>query len=122
MKIDALNRVFAQKSRVKLYVLAEDLCFSGYVSNPRAAGDGLLVGVGPSARYSFEARELLAEPIDSGTMYLSTDCKLTRRIQTHRRHLKDKGVPEQYLSQAWLCSGTPHTTLNAHRIAAPLCD
>ncbi len=101
MKIDTLRRVFEQKSRVKLYVLAEDFCLCGYVSNPRAAGDGLLVDVGPSVRYSLEERELIAESIDSGTMYLSTNCKLTRRIQTHRRHLKDKGVPEQYLRQAW---------------------
>ena len=101
VNIDTLKRVLAQKLRVKLYVLAEDFSICGYVSNPRAAGDGLLVDVGPSVRYSFEARELLAELIDSGTMYLSTDCKLTRRIQTHRRHLKDKGVSEQYLSQAW---------------------
>lgn len=101
VNIDTLRRVFAQTSRVKLYVLAEDFSLCGYVSNPQASGDGLLVDVGPSVRYSFEARELLAEPINSGTMYLSTDCKLTRRIQTHRRHLKDKGVPEQYLSQVW---------------------
>ncbi len=101
VNIETLTRVFAQKSRVKLYVLAKDFSLCGYVSNPRAAADGLLVDVGPSVRYSFEARELLAEPLDSETMYLSTNCKLTRRIQTHRRHLKDKGVPEQYLSQAW---------------------
>ncbi len=101
MNIDTLRRVFARNSRVKLYVLAEDFSLCGYVSNPRVVGDGLLVDVGPSVRYSFEAHELIAGSIDSGTMYLSTNCKLTRRIQTHRRHLNDKGVPEQYLSQAW---------------------
>ena len=100
MKIDTLRLLFTRRARVKLFVVADAFCLCGYASNPRPTEEGMLVDIGCSVRVSFGSQELIDEPESSGTLLLDARCKVTRRIQTHRRHLHGRAVCEDYLARA----------------------
>jgi hypothetical protein len=100
VKLDTLHRLFARQARVKLFVVADGFCLCGYASNPRVTEGGMLVDIGASVRLAFGSRELIAEPVASGTLLLDDRCRVTRRIQTHRRHLEGRGVSEEYVARA----------------------
>jgi hypothetical protein len=100
MKLDTIQRVFKRQPRVKLFVVTENFCLCGYATKPRATDQGLLVQIGPSVRFSFVSKQLRREARASGTLHLTATCKVTRRIETHRRHLEDLGVPGDYVNQA----------------------
>ena len=100
MKIEKVQALFKQQTRVKLFFLTSGFCLCGYASNPRATEKGLLIDLGPSVRFSFASQEIIKEPVTSGTLIVTDSCKVTRRVQTHRRHLEQLGVPEDYLNEA----------------------
>ena len=100
MKIDTLRLLCTRRPRVKLCVVAEAFCLCGYASNPRATAAGLLVDIGTSVRVSFGSHEMIDEPASSGTLLLDATCKVTRRIQTHRRHLHGRDVGDDYMARA----------------------
>lgn len=100
MKLDTLDRLFSRCARVKLFVVADAFCLCGYASNPRSTERGMLVDIGKSVRFSFGSHEVIDEPVSSGTLLLDDQSKVTRRIQTHRRHLHGRDVDEDYLARA----------------------
>ena len=100
MKLDTLSKVFEQTPRVKLYVLTEEFGLCGYASKPHQGPGGLRVSIDSSVRIVLSSMSLLQEPVRSGTLFLTEMHKVTRRIQTHQRHLRDHQVPEEYFSLA----------------------
>ena len=100
MKLDTLCKVFEQTPRVKLYLLTEEFCLCGYASQPHRSAEGLRVSIASSVRVVLSSMSLLHEPVRSGTLFLTDKHKVTRRIQTHQRHLRDHQVPEEYFSLA----------------------
>ena len=100
VKLDTLQGVLERRPRVKLFVLTKDFCLCGYASNARTTEGGLLIDIGASVRFAFASGSLMHEPVRSGSLRVTSTCKVTRRFQTHRRHLEAKGVPDRYLEDA----------------------
>ncbi len=100
MKLDTLCKVFEQTPSVKLYLLTEEFCLCGYASQPHQSTEGLRVSIDSSVRIVFSSMSLLHEPVRSGSLFLTEKHKVTRRIQTHQRHLRDHQVPEEYFTLA----------------------
>ena len=44
--------------------------------------------------------ELLEERLRSGSLLLDDQSQLTRRLQTHRRHVAGRDVPDEYWQKA----------------------
>ncbi|HLQ38134.1 MAG TPA: hypothetical protein VK348_10050 [Planctomycetota bacterium] len=104
MRLEALRRILETQSRAKVFVLTGDSCLCGYVSKPRLTEQGLLVDVGSSLRVGFDTLVPVYEPMSTGTMQLTDSCKVTRRLQTHRRHLASAGrvIPEDYFRRSMI--------------------
>ena len=90
MKVEALARLLARSARLKVLVVTNDFCLCGYATAQQPTAAGLLVSIGESLRVMFGSSTVIAEPERSGTLLLSRDAKVTRRLQTHRRHLAGK--------------------------------
>ena len=95
MKVEALARLLLARGRCKAFVTTREFCLCGMLSNLRAAGGSHLVDVGASVRV-LRSGELLAEPLRSGSLQIDADTLLTRRLQTHRRHVHERVVPDEY--------------------------
>ena len=100
MKLETLRKVFEQVHIVKLYVLTGDFCLCAYANQPHSTAEGLRVSLGASVRVVLSSMEVIHEPLLSGTLFLKTQHKVTRRIRTHQRHLMDHLVPEEYFDLA----------------------
>jgi hypothetical protein len=99
VKVEALARLLQARGRSKVFVTTREFCLCGMLSNLRAAGDSHLVDVGASVRV-LRSGELLAEPLRSGSLQIDTGTLLTRRLQTHRRHVHERVVPDDYWRRA----------------------
>ena len=99
MKTETLFGVLERMRSVKLYVVTPQFCLGGYVEKPRAIEAAILVDVTSSVRVVFGADEVIESPEKSGTLLLTPMCKLTRRWQTHVRHLSTIDVPKEYMSR-----------------------
>lgn len=89
MRIERLRKVLELRSRAKMGV-----CLWGNASKP---GD---VRVDSSVRVVLSSMELLQEPPCSRTLFLAATHRITRRIQTHRRHLEGHPILGDYFRQA----------------------
>ena len=58
------------------------------------------VRIGASVRVVFSSQEVIETASDSGTLILTGEHKVTRRIQTHRRHLQGLPIPDRYFELA----------------------
>lgn len=102
MKLERLQALLESQSRTKIFVRTDLFCLCGYARDPRPSGPGsnaLSVRIGASVRLVLPTMELIHEELDSGTLLLTNDHGLTRRLQTHRRHLADLDVPEEYFER-----------------------
>jgi hypothetical protein len=102
MKLAALERLLRDRGRAKVFVVTSEFCLCGQVSVYRPVGDGALVDVGASVRVLWGSGDLLEEPFRSGALSLSESTLLTRRLQTHRRHVAERTVPAAYWQRAAL--------------------
>ena len=100
MKLERLCKILELHSRPKLYVLTEGFCLCGYASQPLEDIAGVWVKIDSSVRVVLSSMELIHEPTCSGTLFLTENHKVTRRIQTHRRHLRGHPIPDEYFRQA----------------------
>jgi hypothetical protein len=100
VKVDALVGLLQHRARLKIFVATEGFCLCGYASKPLATEAGVLLEIGASVRFVFAGGVLLEEAQRSGTLLLPHSGKVTRRVQTHRRHLAGKEVPEKYFDLA----------------------
>ena len=100
MKLERLQKILEGRARVKVFVLTDQFCLCGVASHPHEAGDALRVRVGASVRFVLRSGEVIDEPTSSGTLLLTASDKVTRRLQTHRRHLAEIDVPEDYFERA----------------------
>ena len=101
MKLQTLRKYFKRSKRTKLYITTDAFLISGYVYNPREEKDSLLVDIGPYIIFSFGRKEILQSSGDFKALCLTAETKITRRIQTHRRHLQDREYPQEYFQLAW---------------------
>ena len=100
MKLETLRRVLEQAPRVKLYVLTEEFCLCAYASGAHQGQAGLRVSLAASVRVVLSDMSLIQEPVQSGTLFLTEKHRVTRRIQTHHRHLRELLIPEEYFNLA----------------------
>ena len=100
MKLERLRQLLESTARTKLHVVTERFALSGHASRPREVDGELWIHVEASVRFVLATGEVLEEPKDSGTLRLSAEDRVTRRLQTHRRHLRGLEVPERYLELA----------------------
>ena len=101
MKLETLRKYFKRSKRTKLYITTDEFLIAGYVCNPREEKDSLLVDIGPYIIYSFVRKEILQTSNDFKALRLTAETKITRRFQTHRRHLEDRQYPQEYFQRAW---------------------
>lgn len=99
MKVEALARILAAHSRCKVFVTTREFCLCGMLSHLRPAGTAHLVDIGASVRV-LRSGELIAEPLRSGSLQVDGETLLTRRLQTHRRHVAGRDVPDEYWQRA----------------------
>ena len=105
MKLERLQTLLESQSRTKIFVRTDLFCLCGHARDPRPSGpnargsNALSVRIGASVRLVLPTMELIQEELDSGTLLLTNDHGLTRRLQTHRRHLADLDVPEEYFER-----------------------
>ena len=100
MKLGRLRKLLEAKPRVKIYVLTDVFCLCGYAHDSGEEAERLRVKLAASVRVVLGASEVLQEPRNSGTLVLTEEHKVTRRIQTHRRHLEGMPIPERYFELA----------------------
>lgn len=101
MKIDTLRRCLRRNERTKLYISTDEFLMAVYVYNAREEGEELLVDVGPYLVYSFARREILHSTRDFRGMRLGEQTRVTRRLNTYRRHVAGRSVPDEFLERAW---------------------
>ena len=99
MKLATLRNYFRRSPTTKLYVTTDKFAFAGYASNPREEENGLLLDATPCVIYWF-AKGALESSDAARTLHLTSDTLVTRRLHTHRRHLRGRTVPEEYLHRA----------------------
>ena len=73
----------------------------GYAHNCRRDEESLFVDLGPFVEYSFKTQLVVEDRENVRVLQFSDGCKVTRRIQTHRKHLRGKAPVEDYLRRAW---------------------
>lgn len=100
MKLQRLCAILDQSPKTKIYLVSAQSCLCGYVSRPQPADEGVRVELGASVRMAFSSMEPVVERVGTGTLLLTEEHKVTRRLQTHRRHLTDHDVPEVYFEHA----------------------
>ena len=101
MRLDAMLRHLSAAGRVKIFIVTNEFCMCCYVTRQQSAGEGeILVDVGASVRHDFATGAVAEERFRSGTLALNRSSRLTRRIQTHRRHLGQRSVPDVYFRLA----------------------
>ncbi len=97
MKLDTLARYFERTKRTKLFVVTDAYVVAGRASRPSAPkGDVLLVDFAPFVAYFFDGGGLVRGSETFGPVRLDDGVRVTRRLQTHRRHVADKQIPEGY--------------------------
>lgn len=96
MKIERLRKVLETHSKVKIFVLTEQFCLCGYVRQPQQAGESLRLRIGASVRVVLSSMEVIEESSDSGTLLVTQEQKVTRRLKTHQRHLENLPIPAEY--------------------------
>ena len=99
MKLATLRNYFRRRPTTKLYVTTDEFAFAGHASNPREEENGLLLDVTPYVIYWF-AKSALESSDAARTLHLTSGALVTRRLQTHRKHLRGWTVPEEYLHGA----------------------
>ena len=99
MKLAALARLLTERGRCKVFVTTAEFCLCGQLGNLRRAGEAWLVEGGAAVRV-LRSGELLEERFRSGSLLLDDQSQLTRRLQTHRRHVAGREVPDAYWQKA----------------------
>ncbi len=100
MKLDRLRKTLEAQGGSKIFVRTDAFCLCARVSAPQPTDAGLSVQVRASVRVSLPSMKLTEESADSGTLHLIDAHRVTRRVQTHRRHLEDLEIPEPYFRLA----------------------
>lgn len=100
MKLGRLLAILSTRSSTKLYVVTDQFCLCGHASRARESSAGLHVRIGASVRVPFATGELIREERSTGTLLLTEADRLTRRHNTHRRHLSEREIPEAYFAEA----------------------
>jgi hypothetical protein len=100
MKIEALRRLIETQGKVKVFVATDLFCLCGYAVKQQQTTAGVFVEIGASLRFVFASATLIREAVSSGTLVLSSVSQITRRLQTHRRHVAGRAVPEHYFAEA----------------------
>ena len=99
MKPETLRALLERKKRTKVFVVTEGYAVAGFVR--RSQVDEL-----PAARlWPFVAWFVGSDGIvvggePFGPVALDEGARVTRRVQTHRRHLEGRVVPEAYFEAA----------------------
>ncbi|MCA3010244.1 MAG: hypothetical protein INH34_17865 [Phycisphaerales bacterium] len=95
MKRTALERLLRERGQVKLFVATETYAVCGWVRDLRTDGDVAQVAVGDAVWLHFAdgSVQTVATP---STLALAANASLTRRVQTHRRHLAGRHAPVAY--------------------------
>ena len=101
MKISTLRRVFARSKRTKLFIATSKFAVAGHVKRPSNVGAVLSIDVQPYIAYFFSASSLVRGEQPFGPIRLDATTRVTRRLQTHRRHLSERDVPEEYFQESW---------------------
>lgn len=100
MKLERLRAILAVQNRTKIFVVTEQFCLCGYASQPRPVAEGLRIHLAASVRVVLGTQEILEEPETTGALLLTEDHRLTRRMQTHRRHTAALAIPDAYYGRA----------------------
>jgi len=100
MRIDTLRRALDRHARVKVFVVLDDSCLCGYAARNTDTKGDLVVTIGASVRCVYATMTVEESRFHTGSLLLSNATKVTRRVQTHRRHLVGRDVPEQYFVRA----------------------
>ena len=100
MKLVTLKAYFRRSPRTKLYITTKEFAVSGFVCNPRVLDDSLLVDIGPYLIYSFVRQQIIYGTQVYRGLRLDHQTTITRRLNTHRRHLSGRGLQILYFEQA----------------------
>lgn len=100
MKLDTLRNVFRRMPRVKLFVRCGTTAFCAVARSPHELDDGLLLQLDGAVHFDAEEGRIAHRPDAETSFVLTADCAVTRRLQTHRRHLADWDVPADYFRLA----------------------
>ena len=96
MKLEQLHRFLTNRNRTKIFVLTDRFCLCGHASRAQDTPEGVRVRIASSVRFVFSTGEVICEEHNSGTLMLTDEHRVTRRLQTHRRHLEGRELPEEY--------------------------
>ena len=99
MKLETLRNYFRRSRTTKLYVTTDEFAITGRASNPREEQDALLLDMTPHVICWFDT-EMVETPAGAKTLHVNPDTLVTRRLQTHRKHLRGHAVPDEYLQRA----------------------
>lgn len=104
MKLETLRRWFESHKRTKLFVATPEWAVTGFAARPRvgaATDEGeLALDLAPYVAWFRRGDSLVRGREPFGPVRLGPDALVTRRLQTHRRHLAGAGVPERYFEEA----------------------
>ena len=98
MKPETLRRFLAGTKETRLYVTTHEFALAWQASRPRDEEGLLALDVVPCVVYWFAAGKLETSP-SPRALRITADVLITRRIQTHLRHLAGS-VPDEYLRRA----------------------
>lgn len=99
MKLDALERLLRARGQVKVFVATDTFALCGLVRGLRTDGALVHVAVGESVCLQFADGRVQTQANPS-TLALAATVSLTRRLQTHRRHLAGRHAPVAYWDAA----------------------
>ncbi len=96
MKLAALQRLLQQRGHIKMFFVTDTFCGCGIVHGLRQSGEEVSVDVGVSVQVSLVSGSFVEPDVPSMVLQVSNSTLLTRRLQTHRRHLAGREVPRDY--------------------------
>jgi hypothetical protein len=97
MKLQRLRKILETRSRTKIFVLTDSICLCGYACEARQEGDSVRVRIEASVCVVLGSTEVVEKKSNTGTLVLTPEHQVTRRIQTHLRHVEGMEIPESYL-------------------------
>ncbi|MCR9243945.1 MAG: hypothetical protein NXI31_02860 [bacterium] len=100
MKLETLRNVLERHSRIKLYIVSDSSCACTHVSQPLDTDDGLRLLADSLLRVSFDSMAMSFDPFGDQELMVSSNDRFTRRLHTHRRHLRGIAIPPDYLRRA----------------------
>ena len=101
MKLETLRMFFNQSETTKIYITTDEFLVAGHARLPRQEGEELILTICPYVVYALGRQEILERANLFPAIRLSPNSKFTRRLKTHRRHQRDKDIPEAYFQKAW---------------------